>query len=114
MQRTTHQSQSTYNTLTVLFDEDGFLTSPEPWSRELSQVIAHMYDLGPMNNDHWKVIEFLRDHYTEFEFLPAMRRVCRVCGLKKHAVQGLFGGCMNAWRIAGLPNPGPEALAYMD
>jgi tRNA 2-thiouridine synthesizing protein E len=33
--------------------------------------------------------------------------------MDKHAVQRLFGGCRAAWRIAGLPNPGDEALSYM-
>jgi len=28
-------------------------------------------------------------------------------------VQHLFGGCRSAWRLAGLPNPGEEALSYM-
>ncbi len=114
MQLTTNQSQHINNRLPIQFDEDGFLQNNSPWSQDLSQAIADSHSLGPLSADHWRVINFLRAHYSKFEALPAMRRVCRVCGLKKHAVQALFGGCRNAWRIAGLPNPGPEALAYMD
>jgi tRNA 2-thiouridine synthesizing protein E len=33
--------------------------------------------------------------------------------LGKYAVDRLFGGCREAWRIAGLPNPGEEAKSYM-
>jgi tRNA 2-thiouridine synthesizing protein E len=33
--------------------------------------------------------------------------------LGEHGVQRLFGGCREAWRIAGLPNPGEEAKNYM-
>ena len=42
-----------------------------------------------------------------------MEQVCRTAHLGKHAVHWLFGGCRSAWRIAGLPNPGEEALSYM-
>lgn len=31
----------------------------------------------------------------------------------EHCVKQLFGGPLEAWRIAGLPDPGEEARAYM-
>jgi tRNA 2-thiouridine synthesizing protein E len=43
-----------------------------------------------------------------------MRHVCGVTHLEKHCVTDLFGnGSKEAWRVAGLPNPGEEAKAYM-
>jgi len=67
--------------------------------------------LGP---DHWSVIFYLREHHLENGSLPVMSHVCRVMHLGKYAVEGLFGGCREAWRIAGLPNPGEEAKSYMN
>jgi tRNA 2-thiouridine synthesizing protein E len=29
-------------------------------------------------------------------------------------VKQLFGGCLSLWRVAGLPDPGEEARAYLD
>jgi tRNA 2-thiouridine synthesizing protein E len=42
-----------------------------------------------------------------------MRRVCRAAGIEPGKAQRLFSGCRSLWRIAGLPNPGPEAIADM-
>jgi tRNA 2-thiouridine synthesizing protein E len=42
-----------------------------------------------------------------------MSQVCRTHDLDRNAIKNLFGGCRQAWRIAGLPNPGEEAKAYM-
>jgi len=45
--------------------------------------------------------------------VPLMRRVCRSQNLDRDSVKDLFGNCLNVWKIAGLPNPGEEAKAYM-
>ena len=45
--------------------------------------------------------------------LPPMSQICRTHGMDRKAVQRLFGSCRQAWRVAGLPNPGEEALSYM-
>jgi tRNA 2-thiouridine synthesizing protein E len=42
-----------------------------------------------------------------------MSQICRTHGMDRKAVQRLFGSCRQAWRVAGLPNPGEEALSYM-
>lgn len=41
-----------------------------------------------------------------------MSQVCRAHDLDKSAVARPFGGCAQAWGVAGLPNPGDEALTY--
>ena len=42
-----------------------------------------------------------------------MRRVCHDAGIERHQVNELFGYCLVAWRVAGLPNPGEEAKSYL-
>jgi len=39
--------------------------------------------------------------------------VCRDAGVERERVNEMFGYCLNAWRIAGLPNPGEEAKSYL-
>ncbi len=98
----------------LLFDEQGFLLESVEWNREVSKSIAALYRVGPLTDQHWKVIDFLRAYHERFGAMPVMRRVCRASGLGRRTVKGLFGTCRDAWRIAGLPHPGEEALTYMD
>ena len=96
------------------FDEDGFLVNPDCWSHELATQVADQADLGILNKAHWNIIRFIREKYLSIGAIPPMRHICREFGYERDAVQGLFGGCTQLWKIAGLPNPGEEAKAYMD
>jgi tRNA 2-thiouridine synthesizing protein E len=42
-----------------------------------------------------------------------MSAVCHRLGKEKFWVHDLFQSCLNAWRVAGLPNPGEEAKSYL-
>jgi tRNA 2-thiouridine synthesizing protein E len=97
----------------LVFDADGFLVDPSTWSQQVARMLAEMDDIGPLGPDHWSVIYYLREHRLTYGSIPPMDQVCRTAHLHKYAVHGLFGGCRSAWRIAGLPNPGEEALTYM-
>jgi tRNA 2-thiouridine synthesizing protein E len=111
-----HQStgfESTYIPMSQ-FDEDGFLTDPNVWTQSLASQVAEQADLGSLNKAHWNIISFIREKYLSIGAIPPMRRICREFGYERDAVQGLFGGCTQLWKVAGLPNPGEEAKAYMD
>jgi len=95
-------------------DEDGFLINPKHWSRQIARALAEMEDLEDLGADHWAIIYYLREHHLTYGSLPPMSQVCRTRDLDSHAVGRLFGGCRQAWRIAGLPNPGGEAISHMD
>jgi len=97
----------------LLFDEDGFLADPLGWSPEVAMEIARCDGLPVLTEAHWEVIDYLREHYLRFGTLAVMSHVCRVNGLGEHCVTDLFHDPKEAWRIAGLPNPGEEAKAYM-
>jgi tRNA 2-thiouridine synthesizing protein E len=96
------------------FDEDGFVEDPTHWSEELAEELANASDLGPLTLKHWETIRYIRHKYIDENSIPLMRHLCRHIGLGPDAVKGLFGGCRQLWRIAGLPNPGEEAKSYMD
>jgi tRNA 2-thiouridine synthesizing protein E len=95
-------------------DEDGFLLDPDLWTRETARLLADLEGVGPLGQEHWGILSYLREHYLVHGTIPPMRQVCRASHLEPGAVRGLFGGCRAAWRIAGLPNPGEEAKSYMD
>jgi tRNA 2-thiouridine synthesizing protein E len=95
-----------------LFDQDGFLVDPTLWDENLARHIAAGDGLGELGEEHWAIIRFLREHYLGGG-LPAVGHVCRVNQFDRLCIPTLFQSVRSAWRIAGLPNPGEEAKAYM-
>ena len=96
------------------FNDDGFLADTVRWTPRLAQDIAHQEGLGGLSDKHWEVIHLVRERYFSIGALPVMRLVCRAAGLDPHKAHHLFSSCLSLWRIAGLPNPGEEALSYMN
>ncbi|GAB6044146.1 TusE/DsrC/DsvC family sulfur relay protein [Endothiovibrio diazotrophicus] len=95
------------------FDDDGFLDDPRRWDWQLARSLARRDGLGELSDAHWTVIGELRRHYRHCGGLPPFGHVCHVCGLDHHCLDALFSTPREAWRLAGLPNPGEEAKAYM-
>ena len=67
-----------------------------------------------MTENHWEVINFLRDYYEEYQVAPAVRvltkAIKKTLGPEKGNSQylyGLFpaGPATQACKIAGLPKP---------
>ena len=98
----------------VEFDDDGLLTDPSHWNEAVAAEIARREGIARLTEDHWKVIRSLREHYAKFGVAPAMIQVCRLHGQGRNWVHDLFYTCLGAWRVAGLPNPGEEAKAYLN
>ena len=97
----------------IQLDEYGLLINAQDWSREIALVLANNLDITPVTAEHWKVIDAMRKHYERFGVAPAMHNICRVNHKSEEWVHDLFGTCFNAWRVAGLPDPGEEAKAYL-
>ena len=95
-----------------LFDANGFLIDPSLWDQELASRIAQQELIDHLYAEHWRVIDFVRRRYQRRGFPPSMRQVCRELKLSRSQGRGLFGNCLRPWRIAGLPDPGDEAIAH--
>lgn len=96
------------------FDQDGFIKDPATWNESLGKEIAAQEGITRLTDEHWQIIRQLRRHYFETGGVPVMRHMCREAGLEEHCVSELLSDPRRAWRIAGLPNPGEEAKAYME
>ena len=94
-------------------DDDGLLKDPAQWNETVAREIARQLDIVELTDEHWEVIRALREHYAQFGVAPAMNNVCRQHGRDRYWVHDLFHSCLNAWRVAGLPNPGEEAKSYL-
>jgi dissimilatory sulfite reductase related protein len=96
-----------------LFDEDGLIRDFTSWSESLAETLAQDAGIGRLTEAHWRIIRAMREHYAKFGVAPAMRGICRDAGVERQQINELFGYCLVAWRVAGLPNPGEEAKSYL-
>ncbi len=88
-------------------DEDGFMQEPDKWSEALACAIASTEDVATLTEDHWKVINYLRDYYKQFGIAPMIRKLCKDTGFQLKYIYELFpsGPAKGACKIAGLPKP---------
>jgi tRNA 2-thiouridine synthesizing protein E len=96
-----------------LFDEDGLIRDFASWSESLGETLAQDARIGQLTEAHWKIIRAMREHYANVGGALSMHRICHDAGIERQQVNDLFGYCLVAWRVAGLPNPGEEAKAYL-
>lgn len=95
------------------FDRTGFLDDPARWNESLAEEIARRDGIGPLTATHWEIIRYLRASWIERHALPSVAHTCHRVGRDPLCLEQLFRGPREAWRIAGLPDPGEEARAYM-
>lgn len=88
-------------------------TEYRPWSEDQARRLAKEAGVGELGEAHWRVIHTLREHFVQYGALPPMQLACGVNRLGPHCVEQLFHGADGAWRVAGLPEPGSEALGYL-
>jgi len=95
-------------------DEEGFLYNPNLWDRNVAVHIAESLGFGELDADQWNLIFGLRKYYFSHSTTPPLRRICHINKLQNNCVATLFyNQGIELWKIAGLPNPGEEAKAYM-
>ena len=97
-------------------DDDGFLKRPEMWTKSVADTIAA--GVLPRNTslgeDHWKVIDYLREYYIQFAAVPPVRMLCKRTGIPAPYLRELFPtGLINgACKIAGIPRAALRGILY--
>lgn len=89
-------------------DEDGFIQEPENWNKEVAEDLAkEEATASPMTDEHWKVVNYLRNYYLENEIAPPIRMLTKRTGFELKYIYGLFpkGPAVGACKVAGLPKP---------
>ena len=92
-------------------DADGYLLEAD-FSDEAVQVIAAAEGLT-LSDDHWKIVNFLRDKYREEGHTPNFRAMLKevsedvIPGCDSKALYDLFpiGPAKQGCKVAGLPQP---------
>ena len=95
------------------FDAEGFLAEPDRWNESLARRIATFDGLGELDARQWSVVRALRNEFSLAHVLPAPHHACRLAGQDSGCMHTLFPGAREVWRLAGLPDPGEEARAYL-
>jgi len=87
-------------------DENGFLLQPETWSVSIAQSIAREEVAGDLSDDHWKIIDCLRQYYLEYNTVIPVRMLVQRTGISLHRIQELFpsGFARGACKVAGIPS----------
>jgi TusE/DsrC/DsvC family sulfur relay protein len=95
-------------------DGDGFFKEPKSWTPKLAKCLARQDGLQELTRQHWQIIAALREHFRRFGATPpAFAHLCACIHQDTHCVARLFHSEREAWRLAGLPDPGEEAKAYL-
>jgi tRNA 2-thiouridine synthesizing protein E len=90
----------------VHVDDEGFLTEYDEWDRDLAKVLAANIGID-LTDEHWRVVEFLRQDYHDRGETATLRRVQVVGGVPVKTLFTLFPkkpGKKMAY-VAGLPKP---------
>lgn len=88
-------------------DNDGFLQEMTNWTRNIAKDLAQRNDLGPLTEDHWKIIDYVREYYYEYGEGPSIVKIGKAVGMTSARICTLFpcGVARGAYRLAGLPRP---------
>ena len=101
------------NGATIAADEEGYITDLTQWSSDLAGVIASAEEID-MTEEHWAVVNFLREYYEEYQIAPAVRVLIKSIkksmgkevGNNKYMYELFpYGPAKQACKIAGLPKP---------
>ena len=89
---------------TIATDEEGYLEN---------LALAEETPVA-LNDEHWEIINFLREYYEEYQIAPAVRVLTKAVGKRLGADKGNskylyslfpYGPGKQACKYAGLPKP---------
>ncbi|MDD3654976.1 MAG: TusE/DsrC/DsvC family sulfur relay protein [Desulfotomaculaceae bacterium] len=95
------------NGVTVEIDAEGFILDPDAWNEDVARYFAAAEGIFELNEEHWRVITYLRDYYKLNEVAPMLNKLCKETGCTLKRIYQLFpaGPAKGACRLAGLPKP---------
>ncbi len=94
-------------------DEEGYIINLSDWDEGVADVLAKEEGID-MTENHWEVVNFLREYYDEYQIAPAVRVLTKAIGKKLGPDKGNskylyelfpYGPAKQACKIAGLPKP---------
>jgi tRNA 2-thiouridine synthesizing protein E len=94
-----------YKSIVYEIDEHGFLQSPEKWDENFAEGMAIELGIAEnLTNEHWKIINYIRDTFNKFHTCPYIYRTCKDNNLRLSDLKRLFpsGYQRGACLLAGI------------
>ncbi len=101
------------NGQSIELDEEGYLVDLPSWTPEIGEALAKAEDVE-LTDEHWDIINFLREYYEEYQIAPAVRVLTKAVGKRLGKAKGNskylyslfpYGPGKQACKYAGLPKP---------
>ena len=91
----------------IQVDEDGFMEEPDAWNEKVALALATTEGVNDLSENHWKVINYLREYFAKFQVAPMIRKLCKETGFSLKEIYELFpsGPAKGACKVAGLAKP---------
>src|SRR3990172_5689161 len=91
----------------VEVNEEGFMTDPSEWNKDIAVEIAKEEGLPELKADHWKIIEYCRQSAASSGKAPTLRNITNGAGVSTKDLFTLFpkGPAKKVAHIAGLGKP---------
>lgn len=91
----------------VQVNDEGFMTNPNEWNKEIAVEIAHEEGIADLTLVHWQVIDFCRQDGIASGKAPTLRRIITQAGISTKEMFTLFpkGPAKKVAKISGLGKP---------
>ena len=95
------------NGKSVELDEDGFIVNLDEWNEDVARYLAKEEGIDELTEDHWKLINYLKNYFAEYGIAPMVRKMTKESGYSLKEIYDLFpsGPAKGACKVAGLPKP---------
>jgi tRNA 2-thiouridine synthesizing protein E len=92
---------------TVDVNEEGFLTNPSEWNKEIAVELAKEEGIDPLTEAHWTVIDYCRNTAADSGNAPTLRAITNGSGVSTKELFKLFpkGPAKKVAKISGLGKP---------
>jgi len=98
-------STITFGNKTYQVDTEEYLSDFNDWDEDFARGVAPKLEItSGLSEDHWKIINFIRDFYKRTGNCPLVYETCRMNRLNLQELQKLFptGYLRGACKIAGI------------
>ena len=85
-------------------DEEGYLANRTDWTEEVAKEMARL-DSCDLSENHWEVLNFLREYYEEYQIAPAVRVLTKAIGKKLGAARETASTCTSCSPTAPPSRP---------
>ena len=99
-------AEKTYGGATVTVDDEGFMTDPGQWTKDVAEGLASEAGIT-LTDRHWVVLDFVRKDTVDQGEPPGVRRITKLTDVSMKEMYQLFpkGPGILASKLAGYGKP---------